>query len=840
MKRALTFSITLALLIGAAFAAQAQTGDLDAAFAYLKTYAFGQSRAPLSAINDAVQASYGDAAKRADLEQRLAAAITSGASDDSIRFICRELAEIGGEVSVPALVSLLGHETHAEAALDALERNPSEAAGRALRDTLNTPSTRLKIGVINALGARKDADAVPILATLAADPHFSAAAFLALGRIGGDEAAALIVEAVKQGPTELRPGAVDGYLELASGLLRAGNADAAIAVYTFLSDPVEAPHVRAAALAGLVKAQPDAAGDLLLQAFSSGDEVVEAAAAGLIRDLPEDADLAPYAQKLATINEQGKLLLLPALAARRAEIPTAIFSVLLQGGDAVQLAAIQAMPACADEGSVPLLVALAAEKKGDVKRAARECLTTLPGKKVNSALLDLARGADAGKAAEAVRSLGERGATDAADAVMRLARRSADPVCTEAWRALKNMASGNNTAELAGMLAVLKEENARSNAERAVAAAAARIAEPEKRAADVLALLDKEQNEAARVSLLRVLGQIATPEALAALRASLENENETLRAVVIEAFSAWPDSGPAADLLAVASSPKNDAEHAKAFEGYIRLLRASKDQPDDARVESLKAVAALARDDAEKKKVLAALGDLPTAASFTLIDAYTQEPGLAAEAALAAFSVAKNIWGAYPALVKPRLDALAASADENLRNQASALLGFMGNAADYITAWQVSGPHVVPGKTAGMFFDETNLPDDGAAGWSVFPMGLNTDAPFVADLGRALGGNECVAFLRTFLRASAAGAATLELGTNDGVKVWLNGALIHAKNVGRGLTPNEDKVEIQLSDGWNTLVMAVFQMGGDWSACARVRAQDGSPLTGLQTAVKPE
>lgn len=837
MKAITTLIVAAALVIGTPILSVAQDASLDAAFEALKTYTFGQSRAALVAVDAAVQSSYGNAALRADIERRLAGLITGGASDDGIRFICRELAQIGGEASVPALVSLLGHETHAEAAVDALERNLSDAASIALRDAMNTPNVRIKIGVINALGARKDAEAVSALASLVADPQLSAPSFLALGRIGGEQAAGVIEDAVKQGSTELRPAAVDAYLELAAGMLAAGDATGAVSIYAAMSDPLESEHVRAAALHGLVKAQPDTASDRLLAAFGSGDRVLEAAAASLIRELPEDADLAPYAQKLAVVDAQAQLLLLPALADRRAEIPGAIFDVLLKRDEAVQLAAIRAMPACASEEVVPLLVGAAATGKGDAKRAARECLTVLPGRKVNGELLKIARGADDAAAAEAVRSLGERAATDKSGAVIRLARRQADPVCTEAWRALRNIASGGDTGELAEMLASLENEEARAAAERAVAAAAARIAEPDDRANAVLATLVNTESEVAQASLLRVLGQIGTAEALDALRANLAEGSDAIRTVVVEALAGWPDSAPADDLLAVAASPKSDAERAKAFGGYVRLMRASKDKPDEARVAAFKAVAALARDDSEKKMVLAALGDLPTSGSYELIDAYAQEPALAAEAAMAGLNVAKAIWGAYPELVKPRLEALAASADENVKNQAAGVLGMMGKVEDYITAWQVSGPHTAPGKTALMMFDETAPPADAAAGWRIFPMGLNPDAPFVADLGRGLGGAECVAFLRTHIDAAAAGPAVLELGSNDGIKVWLNGALIHANNAGRPLTPGEDKVPVQLNAGANALVLAVFQMGGDWGACARLRAADGAPLAGIKAGV---
>lgn len=839
MKRFTLCLIAAALSLCPGLARAQDAASLDAAFDALKNYTFSQSREALSAIDDAINASYGDAAARAQLEKRLADTILAKCTDDAARFVCRELGRMGSELCVPALVSLLNHETLAGAAVDALERNPSAAAGQALRDALASANARTRIGVINALGNRRDAEAVDALEGLAADPEAGSAALCALALIGGDKAAGILQSAVEKGPQSLRAPAVDACLTLAAHLLAAGNTSDAANIYRKFAAPAEAEHVRAAALRGLIACEPGHAVAQLVRAFESGDPAMERAAAGLIRDLPDDVDLGTFAQKLPSLDAAGQLLLLPALSEQGVPIAAEVFAKLLSSDDSVMLAALSAIPACGDTGCVPLLIEAATLAKGETKRAVRECLNRMPGADVNAELVRAAKAQNMQQAAEAVRSLGERGATEAKADLMQLARTAPDPVCSEAWRALRTTAGAEDVPGLIAMLMALTEEDARANAERTVADVAARITVAKDRADAAIIALAATPGEASRASLLRVLGQIATPEALDALRGALDKENDALRAVVVEALAGWPDSTPADDLLKIATAPKNDTERAKAFEGCVRLMRASKDKPDDVRAKSFQTIAALARDDAEKKQILAALGELPTAVSFEVIDAYAQEPALTAEATLAAFNVAKAIWGAYPQLVTPRLEAFAESQDEELRKQARGILRLMNRCDDYITAWLVSGPHATPGKGAQMIFDETVPPAADAAGWRIMPMGLSPEA-FVADLGRALGGSECVAFLRTYINVPAATAAVLELGSNDGVKVWLNDALVHAQNVGRGLTPGEDKVPVELKAGWNTLILAVFQMGGDWGACARLRNADGTPFTGLKAAVAPE
>jgi CubicO group peptidase (beta-lactamase class C family) len=54
------------------------------------------------------------------------------------------------------------------------------------------------------------------------------------------------------------------------------------------------------------------------------------------------------------------------------------------------------------------------------------------------------------------------------------------------------------------------------------------------------------------------------------------------------------------------------------------------------------------------------------------------------------------------------------------------------------------------------------------------------------------------------------------LGSDDGVKVWLNGSLIHSNDVGRGLTPREDKFEGELISGINRLLIKVTEYVRGW------------------------
>ncbi len=125
------------------------------------------------------------------------------------------------------------------------------------------------------------------------------------------------------------------------------------------------------------------------------------------------------------------------------------------------------------------------------------------------------------------------------------------------------------------------------------------------------------------------------------------------------------------------------------------------------------------------------------------------------------------------------------------------------------------------------------------ANWKAWPSGADSKGPWVMDLLKALGGEECVAYARTWIHSAQQQPARLELGSDDGIKVWLNQQLVHAENVARALKPASDKVVVTLKPGWNLLLLKITQHNQGWAFCARLVKPDGSPLDGLQFDAAP-
>lgn len=138
---------------------------------------------------------------------------------------CQELGNYGGPESVPALAALLNHEQLADYARSGLEGIQDPSAGKALREALGQLNGRNLAGVVNSLGVRREAAAVPDLQKLALDSKRGVApeALAALGMIATPEAAKTFQAVVADGPADLRVSAAHAALTAAEQLAKDGN-----------------------------------------------------------------------------------------------------------------------------------------------------------------------------------------------------------------------------------------------------------------------------------------------------------------------------------------------------------------------------------------------------------------------------------------------------------------------------------------------------------------------------------------------------------------------------------------------------------------------------------------
>lgn len=123
--------------------------------------------------------------------------------------------------------------------------------------------------------------------------------------------------------------------------------------------------------------------------------------------------------------------------------------------------------------------------------------------------------------------------------------------------------------------------------------------------------------------------------------------------------------------------------------------------------------------------------------------------------------------------------------------------------------WQVAGPFAAKDFESAFtteFGPETAKPD---TKWRAFKVELDKVVPGVVGKENASG------YLKTTLIAEKAQELMLRLGSDDGIRVWVNGALVHDNKIARGALPDSDLVKIKLTPGANSLLVKIVNGGGE-------------------------
>jgi len=104
-------------------------------------------------------------------------------------------------------------------------------------------------------------------------------------------------------------------------------------------------------------------------------------------------------------------------------------------------------------------------------------------------------------------------------------------------------------------------------------------------------------------------------------------------------------------------------------------------------------------------------------------------------------------------------------------------------------------------------------PSDRPAGWRSY---RTTDAGHIR-LSEVLGeGSNAVAYALTNVYAKKETQTTMRLGSDDAIRVYLNGRQVLENVIQRSGSPDQERVQITLRQGWNQLVVKIVNAAGPW------------------------
>ena len=742
--------------------------------------------------------------------------------------VLAELKWIGGKESIAAVSKfLLDKELH-DFAIQALE---ALRAAKPMRAALPKARGRNRVALAQALGVLRDAEAAPVLLedVGSADRDLRLAAIVALAKIGAPAAVEPMLKAAAVDSPYERSQVIDSLLILAHRLGAAGQPKGPERICRHLletcTDRAER-HYRSGALIALAQAVGARAMDDVLAAMSSDDPTFRAAGFEAAITMPGEQATQRWVARMKGADPARRVAILDLLAKRgdRAALP-AVLQAMTDPDEKVRVAATTAAGPTGDERAVaPLTAALASESAAQ-SIAARRALLRVPGKAATAAVAKAIPGATPAAKAVLLGILAGREGKEHLDVLLACTRLADSKVSGAAVAALGKLAEAKDLPMLIKLLVDAEADRMRVAAQRALAGACSRLGDKNQCVAALAAGLAKAKVEA-RAALYRLLAGIGNRAAYDAVRAGLADKDDMVRDAAIRGLAAWPDDRPTTVLLEIARTAQSETHHALAVRGYVRMIGVREGRPVDEALAMCAAAMKVARRPDEKRMALGAVANVTDLKALRMAESHLKDQAVEAEAAMAVVKIAAAISGAHRDVAKEALHgAMLATDNQAVHKQAKDALNHIEQFEDFVTGWMIAGPY--PGGIGTKKSFPPEDPDAKDVKWKLVTAAGRD--PGVVDLHRAVSPRGDVsAYLRAQIWSPKDQDARIE------VRLWLNAKLIHVNDVPRSLQVNQDKVPVKLKEGWNTLLLRVTEGGGDWAACARVRAADGTKLEGIR------
>lgn len=620
---------------------------LSALLEAMAVFEYGSDDAALHALRSRVRSGRNDPEFMKACETAFIAFLEGQATPAGKQIICRELALIGTERSVPVLERILGAEGTPDMARYGLEGIPGAAADEALLRGLSALRGDPRIGVVSSLGTRRCAAAVPALEKLlrSSDDKEAIAAAEALGRIGGPEAGRILTAFLPKAPAGVRERVGAALLACAEGLLGRGDARGAAAAFGLILDSVSRSAVRPAAFRGKIAASGPAGQDLVLDALRGRPPGMFEPAIDMIGAVFDGGSVSRLCELLPRLPEDGQIQLVAALAS----FPKApVFEALKMASDsphpAVRIEALRALGKAGDGSIVLLLAARAATAAGREQEIARESLRRLGGDDIDRAVLDaLALGGSGGVRLELVRAVGERNVVRGKDILLRLSRSEEEATRLAAIRALGQLAREEDISSLLDLLSAAGDEAEQEESVNAIAATALDHARPGARADAIESRFAAAKVPEERAALLRVLGRIGEDRSLPLVRGALADAHPFVAEAAVRAVAGWPTASARDDALRIARSSGSLVQRVLALEGFIRMVGLEPYRAPEGAVASLREALALAERPEERRLVVAALLPFACPEALALAEELSRSPDIGGEARAAAEAIRKEL-----------------------------------------------------------------------------------------------------------------------------------------------------------------------------------------------------
>ncbi len=580
-------------------------------------------------------------------ESDLIAVLQSQATPAEKAITCKKLAVFGSKNAVPALAPLLADPQLNAWARIGLEPIPGPEVDAALRQALAELRGRQLVGVIQSVGVRRDPQAVGALAgkLRGSDAEVISAAADSLGRIGGDEAAKALVEALPSASPVVRSEIAEGCVMCASGFLAAGDTAKAMKLYDAVRTADVSKQRKLEATRGAILARKSAGIPLLLEQLKSPDRSSFELGLSTARELPGADVTTAIAAEIPKASEARQPFLLLALADRHD--PAALQTVTAMartGAKAPRITAVGILERAGDKASLPVLLQAATDSDAQVAQAGKLALAKTEGAGVEAELLQCLSQASGNSRLVLLEVAGQRRLQAALPTVVAAAQ-DTDPATRRlAVESLGALGTERQVADLVALLQKAGEGPERESIRKALTAICGRSGVA---CVGALMPLVGQSDSALRMMGLHLLASVGGPDALAAVTKAVGDRDETVQDDAVGLLATWPNNWPediavAQPLLDLARSGKKPAHQVQGVRGYLQYVQETPKLNDGEKVAKVKDLLALIQRPEEKRLAIAALGSIPSVPTLELLGTLAGDPAIAEEACLAIVAVAPS------------------------------------------------------------------------------------------------------------------------------------------------------------------------------------------------------
>jgi len=688
MKTKNIFLILILLIfsIMTTLTAQNSIEEMKGLLEQIKTYEYGQSRENLTALNNLFRVIENSDEQQEKAEEQLVDFLGSDATLPAKQFICECLSIYGSDKSVSILEKMLFESKTENMALFALERIPMEDASDVLMDALSETKGDLKVGIINALGNRREKDAVDEIIPLIWDSEgeIASAAIAASGKIGGDQASQALAKALSDPDAKLKSEIVFSYLKCAVVYEENNENKKALMIYQSLNKPEFDNHVRYAALQGVLRTSDQKLTDINEIFLGIESPELYSLVIPMIEEIPESEDITPIVDNLSKMQPEDQVKLLYALAGRKdPAVVKAMVKSTKSNSEQVRIAALSALSLSGDAETVHLFVGIAAGTKGLDREAARNGLDRLNAPGTDKLIVNSIPVSENSRKIELIRSTSSRYITSASSLLIGELHSPNAEVRIASIKALKEIGSPEHLNALINHHMKTKNSQEIKELENTIVAISKRIPDSQSQAGFLLSNMDKLDDVKLKASYLEMMGRIGDPKSLPVIESTLKGKNDELKTSAIRGLSNWPDSKPANELLNIAKSSTNPTHQILALRGYLNLVGHDDTINWDDKTEMYKEAMTLAKEAPEKRLVLSGFSDVPTPEAFKIVTSYLDDQDVKGEAEIAVLHIAFRLGGEYKEMILPVIKKVhSQTQNEEVKEQSFEMINYIERSGD--------------------------------------------------------------------------------------------------------------------------------------------------------------